>query len=360
MTEKQEIDAIVVDAHEDIAVNAFQYGRDVRKSALVTRREEIGTGVPAENGLCMVGLPEWLEGRVALVCGTLYAAPATRRRSGTGVYRNAEEAHRLGRQQLDLYHRLEDEEERITLVRDRSDLDAVVSSWESNEPRVGLLLLMEGADPIREPAEAEMWYEEGVRAVGLSWITASRYAGGNGEQGPLTDEGRDLLAVMASLGMILDVSHLAEDAFFEALDRYEGVVFASHANPRARVPGPRQLSDTMIRRLLERNGVIGVVPYNSFLKPDWSKGGPKQAVTLDDMVAAIDHICQISGDAQHVGIGSDFDGGFGAESTPVGIDTVADLRKVGVALGDFGYGQESVQRILSGNWLRLFSAELPG
>jgi membrane dipeptidase len=275
--------------------------------------------------------------------------------SGPQVYANAEEAHAFGQEQLDFYHRLAEQEERIALVGSLDALDEVLESWEGASPRVGIVPLMEGADPIREPAEAELWFERGVRLVGLSWKAGTRYAGGDAAPGPLTDLGRELLEVMADLGMILDVSHLAEESFYEAVDRFEGQVVATHANPRALVPTLRQLSDEMIRRLVERGGVIGIVPANAFLRPDWRT----TPATLDDVVAAIDHVCQVVGDAEHVGVGSDFDGGFGADDTPVALDTVADLGHIGLALGEAGYDEAHIEAVLGGNWLRVLRRTLP-
>lgn len=349
----------IVDAHEDIAWNTLVLGRDVRRSALETRRLEEDTDVPRRNGLCMVGLPEWLTGGVAIVFGTIFVSPVRRGIPKAHTYATAEEAHTLAQAQLDYYHRLADECDQIALVRNRADLDAVLTSWESETPQVGIVLLMEGADPVREPAEAEMWFERGLRLVGLSWAAGSRYAGGNAAPGRLTDAGSELLAVMADLGLIVDVSHLAEESFFEVLDRFDGWIVATHANPRARVPGPRQLSDEMIRRLAERDSVIGIVPYNLFLRPGWSKGDAKDAVTVADVAAAVDHVCQVVGDAARVGLGSDFDGGFGAESAPAEIDTVADLARIGPALGELGYGDEEIAAVLGGNWLRVLRAALP-
>jgi len=348
--------AMIVDAHEDIAWNVLALGRDVRRSALETRRLEVGTDAPERNGICMVGLPEWLEGNVALVFGTVYVAPSQRgRRTGPQVYTNAEEAHALGQKQLDVYHRLADRDERLALVGTQDELDRVLDSWEGESPTVGLVPLMEGADPIREPAEAEAWFERGIRLIGPSWKAGTRYAGGDASGGRLTDAGRELLDVMADLGMVLDVSHLAEASFYEAVGRFEGPVVATHANPRALVPGARQLSDEMIQRLAERDGVIGIVPANAFLRPDWRTTRP----TLDDVVAAVDHVCQVVGDAAHVGLGSDFDGGFGADDTPTELDTVADLKRVGPALTEAGYGEEHVAAILGGNWLRVLENALP-
>ena len=347
---------LIVDAHEDVAWNIVALGRDVRRSALETRRLEVGTEAPDRNGLCMVGLPEWLEGQVAVVFGTVYAAPARPGRDpDPQTYTDADEAHALGQQQLDAYHRLA-EEEQVTLVGSGDDLGDVLASWQGECPQVGIVPLMEGADPIREPAEVEYWFERGIRLVGLSWKAGTRYAGGDAAPGPLTDQGRELLKGMAALGMVLDVSHLAEESFFEAVGRFEGRVVATHANPRALVPGARQLSDEMIRRLAERDGVIGIVPATFFLRPDWQTAG----ATLADVTAAIDHVCQVVGDAAHVGLGSDFDGGFGADHTPPELNTVADLQHIEPALAEAGYAEEHIEAILSRNWLRVLEDALPG
>lgn len=350
---------LIVDAHEDVAWNAVVLGRDVCASALKTRHLEEYTDIPRHSGRCMVGLPEWLAGGVAVVFGTVFVAPARQGLPELHTYATPEEAHALGGAQLDFYHRLADRCDQIALVGNRVDLDSVLASWEGETPQVGIVPLMEGADPIREPTETESWFDRGVRLVGLSWAAGSRYAGGNDVPGPLTHAGRELLVAMADLGLILDVSHLAEEAFFEAVDRFEGRVVATHANPRARVPGPRQLSDGMIRRLADRNGVIGIVPYNRFLQPGWARGDAKDTVTVADVAAAVDHICQVVGDAAHVGLGSDFDGGFGAESAPAEIDTVADLGRIAPALGELGYNEKDIAAILGGNWLQVLRAALP-
>ncbi|MGD2147788.1 MAG: membrane dipeptidase, partial [Anaerolineae bacterium] len=179
---------LIVDAHEDIAWNMVVLGRDIRRSAMETRRLELGGEVPERNGICMVGLPELLQGKVAVVFGTVYAPPARRgTERGPHVYSTPAEAHVLGQEQLDVYHRLADEEEQIDLVGSLDDLEAVLERWSDGSPRVGIVPLMEGADPIREPSEAEMWFERGVRIVGLSWKAGTRYAGGDGSLGPLTD-----------------------------------------------------------------------------------------------------------------------------------------------------------------------------
>ncbi|TET49782.1 MAG: peptidase M19, partial [Anaerolineales bacterium] len=274
-------------------------------------------------------------------------------------YGTAEEAHTLGQAQLDYYHRLADESPRVRLISSHGDLEETLHTWEGENPQVGILPILEGADPIREPAEAEMWFERGLRGIGLAWRAGSRYAGGDGQPGRLTDSGRELLEVMANLGLMLDVSHLAEESLQEALDRFAGPIIASHSNPRARVEGPRQLSDEMIRRLAERGAVMGIVPFNPFLKNGWRKGDPRDGITAATVAGAIDHVCQVVGDDLHVGLGSDFDGGFGAESAPAGFDTIADLQRLGDALSEMGYGEEQIAAVLAGNWLRLLRESLP-
>jgi membrane dipeptidase len=355
---------LIVDAHEDIAWNALTFGRDPTRSALYHRRIEVGSNAVKFNGNCTLGLPEWLLGHVGVIFATLFSSPISFRQGewDTQVYANPEDAYRRAGEQLDFYARLAGEHELIELVADKGQLEAIVASWaddvDLSERRVGLVPLMEGAEPIRQPGEVEDWFERGVRVVGPAW-DATRYAGGTYTPGPLTDLGRELLEAMTDLGMILDLSHADEPAYLEALDRYEGTIIASHSNPRRFNPGRRGLSDEMIAHLIEREGVVGVVLYNSFLKPDHKRGEPKHTVTIDDVVTAIDHVCQLAGSALHVGIGSDFDGGFGVEDIPQGFDTVADLHLIGEALADRGYAPDDVAAVLGENWLRILRRGLP-
>lgn len=358
---------LIVDAHQDLAWNGLTYGRDYSRSALETRAAEAGGLAVHCNGNTLLGLPEYLRGQVAVVFGTLFAPPATNRTAAceTRGYGDAEEAHQLYAEQLDYYNRLSDEHERFRLIGSRGDLEAVLASWQDVDEsarRVGIVPLMEGADGIREPGEAAWWQERGVRVVGLAW-TGTRYAGGTGAPGPLTPEGRRLVSVLAELGLILDLAHASDEAYLEALDRFDGTVVCSHANVRALMKGfdrpERMLSDDMIVRLAEAGGVIGVVPYNRFLRAGWTTTSRREEVTLDDVIAHIDYICQLTGSARHVGVGSDFDGGFGVERVPAGLDTVADLQKLGPALAARGYSPADAEAILAENWLGVLRRGLP-
>lgn len=352
---------IIVDAHEDIAFNWLAGGRDWRRSALETRQEEAALAEKRRAGLVSTGLPESLAGGVAVICATLFTAPRSRRATpwDSLCYSDAQEAYALASAQLDYYERLADEHGQISLVFDEQQLDAVLATWDEGLPeaarQVGLVLLMENADPIIEPEQFEEWYERGVRIVGPAW-TASRYCGGTGQPGPLTDEGRELLEIMAEYNALLDLSHMAEEACREALDRYEGPVFASHSNPRRFCATDRHLDDGLIRQLAERDGVAGAVLYNRFLSNTWS--GPPR-LPLDTVLQVMDHVCQLTGNARHAGIGSDLDGGFGAESAPQEIDTVADLGLIGRGLAGRGYEADDVAAIMSGNMLRMLRRALP-
>jgi membrane dipeptidase len=359
-------DPIIIDGHQDIAWNYFNNRRDFRRSALEKRRHETDPVFVKRYGHCMVGLPEALEGRVALTNGTIFVSPTWCRMFPDEIilYDTPDEAYREGIRQLEYYHKLAESHEQIVLVQSQADLDTILTSWqdgkEPDEHLLGIVILMEGADPILEPEQVEEWYARGLRIVGPAW-TATRYSGGTKALGPLTDLGRELLAAMRKLNMILDLSHIAPEAAYEALERYDGPIIASHANPlRFRPDRPdRNLSDEIISLIAQRDGVIGVMPVNLFLVEGWSMGGRKDAADMNRFIAAIDHVCQLTGSARHVGIGTDFDGGFGSESAPVGFETVADLRKIGPALAERGYSSDDIEAILSGNFLRMLRAGLP-
>jgi membrane dipeptidase len=367
---------LIVDAHLDLAWNILTYGRDYTQSAAQTRALERGTPIPARNhGDCLLGWPDFQRGQVGLIFATLFAAP-WRGSEGdweTQVYQTGEDARRLYRQQVDLYYRLVDQHpDQFQLVFSKNDLRSVIHNWQPPAARipadqaegghpVGLVMSMEGAEGVLSVGDLEDWWRLGVRLIGPAWM-GTRYCGGTREPGPLTEEGKALLDGMASLNFVLDISHMDESAVLTALDRYPGRIIASHSNAAALLKGidsNRHLSNTVISRLVERAGVIGVVPFNSFLRAGWRHPDGKHMVTLQAVVAQIDHICQIAGSAQHVGFGTDFDGGFGCQATPVEIDTIADLQKIAPLLSERGYSAQDIEAILGQNWLRVLQEVLP-
>ncbi len=343
---------LIVDAHEDLAYNALSLGRDPRLSAQAVRALEPDK---PQNGLATVGLPDFLAGNIRIVFGTIYVSPVGGSNTPGKTYTTPEEADALAQEQL-TYYALLAGDSRIKLITDRQDLHSVV---EATKPQLGIVLLMEGADPIIEPADAVKWFDAGVRIIGPAW-SQTRYCVGTGKPGPLTELGKALMREMSAAGFILDTSHMAEESFFQALDLFEGTVIASHSNTRQYVPTDRQLSDEMIRALVARDGVIGAVFYNQFLKYQWRQSGAVKAeVTFQTVIDHMKHICDLAGSTRHCGIGTDFDGGFGSESTPSEIDTAADLQKFGDALARAGFTDDDIRGIMGGNWLRILERALP-
>ncbi|MEL6151537.1 MAG: membrane dipeptidase [Chloroflexota bacterium] len=356
---------ILVDAHQDIAYNAFAFNRDYTLPAYKKRRLEPYTDPRTGPGRPTLGLPDSLLGRVAVAFATIFVAPAGGGLFADGVepvYADARQASTHGLRQLDFYERLTGEHEQVRIIHSARDLDEVLATWADGTPYAqrtqGLILLMEGADPIREPKQFEEWYERGVRAVGPAWSNGTRYAAGNREDGPLTSYGFELLEVLADARAVLDTSHLAEQAFFHAVERYEGPIIASHSNPRRFRESMRNLSDRQIQMLAERDGVMGIVTYNLFLNKTWRAGEGRLPFTI--VLDAIDHVCQITGSAAHVGIGSDLDGGFGVESVPHGIETSGDLWWITTGLRKRGYTEADIEAIAGGNFLRKLRESLPG
>lgn len=355
---------IIVDAHQDIAYNHLVFGREFRRAAWTTRRSEDNSREMVKwRGVASNGLPDAILGRVAITFGTLFISPAWSKFARPNfAYETPEQAYRFASQELDYYHRLSDEDRRVRLIQTQRDLDEVLATWGPDtgieDHQFGIMVSMEGADPLRDPHQLDEWYERGLRAIGPAW-SETRYAGGTGRPGPLTDLGHELLEAMAERQMLLDLSHLTDEGYLEAVDRYEGPIIASHSNPRHFVDSGRMLSDKMIERLVERDGVIGIVPLNQFLKKGWVYGDRRDSVTLDTVTGAIDYVCQLTGSARYVGIGSDIDGGFGAESLPWGMDTVTDLWQINDGLARRGYTDEDIRAILGGNFLRKMRACLP-
>jgi len=361
---------LIIDSHQDIAWNILTYGRDYTRSVSETRQTEAETTTPERNGDSTTGWPEYQRGQVAVIFATLYVTPAKKKELGDAVlYTDYNTAHRLYREQVDVYRKLTDlHPDKFRLIYSTPELDSVIEHWSkpSNDDEghpVGLIYLMEGADGIRSPHELSEWWDLGLRMIGLAWA-GTRYSGGTGEPGPLTDEGRQLISAMADYNFILDLSHMDVAAAVESLDRYEGPVMATHANCAALMKGSdsnRHIPNHVIRGLIERDGVIGVIPFNNFLKVGWlrTNGSRREEVPLDVLIEHIDHICQLAGNASHVGIGSDFDGGFGLQSIPPELDTIADLQIIASRLIARGYSEADTANVLGGNWLRFLRRNLP-
>lgn len=361
---------LLVDGHQDLAYNILSFGRDYTRPVKQTRRLEINTQTPQQNGDTLLGWSEYQQGRVAVIFATLFAAPERRKLGDwdTQSYADIGEAFQRYSAQLDAYHALADAApQKFRLLQTRASLVSHLAEWEAvfseeiGELPVGLVILMENAEGVRHPDELAEWWARGVRVIGPAW-SGTRYCGGTHEPGPLTRDGYLLLDGMAEFGLVLDLSHMDEEAVLQSLDYFPGQIIASHSNALALMKNAdtnRHLSDRVISGILERNGVIGIVPANGFLLPGWKDLGGRAAVSLELIIAQIDYVCQMAGDGLHVAIGSDYDGGFGVQSVPADIDTIADLHKLVPLLQNKGYSDNDITAIFNGNWVRILLENLP-
>jgi len=349
---------LIIDAHLDLAWNALQWNRNLQSSVYTIRTQESHLS-GAGRGQGTVALPEMRIGRVALSFATLLA-----RSTGHAIqnldYSSPLQAYSAAQGQRAYYKALNEAGE-VRLISNIHELDEHMAAWhlwESDpnlaQPLPGLVISMESADPILLPEQLSAWKDAGVRIIGPAHYGAGRCAGGTSTELGLTPIGIEILHEMERLGILLDLTHLSDKAFWEALDHFDGTVLASHNNCRALVPHQRQFDDEQIRAIIGRAGVIGVACDNWMIQPGWVRGAKEnERVSLKHVVDHIDHICQLAGNSQHAAIGSDLDGGFGREQSPVDLDTIADLQKIAGILTERGYGGGDVAAIMHGNWLRL-------
>lgn len=298
-----------------------------------------------------VSLPELRAGGVDLVLATVYTEPTGKPNGEAWQYPSSDDldaAEAVGLQQLMIYEQLEAEGE-ITIVRARHDLTR-------DGPLPKIVLLMEGADPIRSPEHLPMWFERGLRVIGLTWALGTRYAGGNATRpGPLTTLGIEMVQAMNELGMVHDVSHLADDAFDGVLAHATSPVVATHSNCRSLLDAKNQrhLTDDQIARLIQRDAVIGLNLFSKFLVRDGR-------ATIDDCLAHVEYVCSIAGDRRHVGLGSDMDGGFGPRDLPNGLEHPTHLGALVDALDQRGWSADDVAGFMHGNWRAILDRALPG
>lgn len=346
----------LVDSHLDLAENVTLFGHDLTLSVAERRAIEKRTARQAT-----VSLPELERGGIAVVCttvtaGFLAADVGADFEPRSALYHTPEEAEAQALTQIELYESW-DRQGRARLLKSVNDLEHHLQLWQ-NDCKPGLVMLMEGADPIVSVRDLPRWWQRGLRMIGLTFGDTkygTGVAGGSStfKPGGLTAEGFELLGRMAELGFIWDISHLTEEGIWQGLDLKFPRVCASHANAQALTPTNRHLSDDVIRAVAGRNGVIGLVLYNGFLEPRW-KQDKSITVTLNEHLRRhANHIANLSS-WNHVGIGSDLDGGLGLEESPLEIDTVADLYKVGAVVP-----AEVREAVLSTNWLNFLRASLP-
>lgn len=347
---------LIFDAHLDLSMNALEWNRDLTRPVAEIRRREEGRTDKVDRAKGTVSLPEMRRGQVGLCVATLIARYVKPENPLPG-WHSPEIAWAQTQGQLAWYRAMEEAGE-LVQIGDAAALERHARLWHDAPPDrapIGYVLSLEGADSILTPAHLERAYAQGLRAVGPAHYGPGTYAYGTHASAPLGPRGRELLAEMDRLGIILDATHLCDEAFWQALDCFRGPLWASHSNCRALVPDQRQFDDRQIKALIERGAVIGAALDAWMMVPGWIRGKttPDEAgVKMAHMLDHIEHVCQLAGDARHAAVGTDLDGGYGREQSPADLDTIADLQRLPDMLRARGYSEADVALILHGNWIR--------
>ena len=347
----------IIDAHLDLAMNAMEWNRDLRSSVSEIRDREKNLTDKPDRGKGVVTFSELRKGNIGLVVATQIAR-FVKRDSMIPGWNSPEQAWAQTQGQLAWYKAMEEDGE-LVQIKNLRELEKHLLVWNDGSPNenkpIGYILSLEGADSIVTVNHLDRAYEYGLRAVGPGHYGPGRYAQGTNATGGIGQPGRELLKKMESLNIILDATHLCDDSFWEAMNHFNGHVWASHNNCRALVDHNRQFSDEQIKELISRGAVIGGVMDAWMMVPGWVRGESTpegMSCNLEVLIDHMDHICQIAGNANHIAIGSDLDGAFGKEQSPYDIETIADLQKIAVLLQKRGYKTEDIEKVMHGNWLR--------
>lgn len=357
---------LIFDAHLDLAMNAIEWNRDLTRSLAEVRQKEAHLRDKPDRGRGTVCLPEMRRGRVGMCVATQLARLEHDAYSPVFGWRSPAQAWAMTQAQLAWYRAMEEAGEMIA-IRDAAMLDAHVARWEAADEAgtaslpIGYVRSLEGADSLITVAHLERARTDGLVAIGPAHYGPGVYAQGTSTEGPFPARGLELLREIERLGLILDVTHLSDACFWQAMELFGGRMWASHHNVRALVPHQRQMGDEMFRALVARGGVVGVALDAWMIVPGWERGKttPQSAgLWLEKIVEHIDHYCQLAGNAWHVGIGSDLDGAFGNEQTPQDVDSIADLQRLPALLVARGFSDAESEAVLSGNFLRVLRAAL--
>lgn len=348
-----------IDAHLDMAMNALEWNRDLTLPVQEIRDREAGMTDKLDRAKGVVSLPALREGKIGLVVATQIARYVAKDSDLPG-WHSPEQAWAQSQGQL-AYYKVMEERGEMVQITDLAGLDKHVQLWEDESiidatKPVGFILSLEGADSMVDLSFVEKAYGMGLRAMGPAHYGPGRYAPGTGMSGPLTAAGVELIKELDRLGIILDITHLTDVGFQQAMDLFKGPVWASHHNCRAIVDHQRQLTDDQIKQLIERDAVIGGSLDVWMIVPNWVRGKSdpfKDGAPLERIIDHYDHICQLAGNANHIAIGSDLDGMFGKEQSPYDLETIADLNNLEDLLAKRGYSQEDIKKVMHGNWLRL-------
>ena len=343
----------IFDCHLDLSMNATEWNRDLTLPIGKIRELEKDLFDKPDRGNATVCLPELIKGNIGLCVATLISRYVKPNNPLPG-WNSPEQAWAHAQGQLAWYRTMEDKGEMVQ-ISDVKSLVKHIEKWNNNSiKKIGYILSLEGADSIINIDYLHNLYDEGLRAIGPAHYGPGTYAFGTGSSGGIGKKGKELLKEIEKLNLILDVTHLCDQSFWETLDNYNGNLWASHSNTRTIVPDERQFSDDQIKELIKREAVIGMAFDAWMMIPNWERGisNPVQKkLLIENIVDHIDHICQLTGSSNHIGLGSDLDGGFGKEQCPSDLDTIADLQKLDGILKKRGYSDDDINKIFNENFI---------
>ena len=342
----------IVDAHLDLSMNALEWNRDLRSSITEINAREKDLSDKPDRGQATVSLGELRKGNIGLVVATQIARYVERNSSLPG-WNSPEQAWAQTQGQLAYYKALERSQD-LRPIRNLPELYTHLEMWPKDKHTIGYILSLEGADSIVSLEYLEIAHESGLRALGPAHYGPGRYAQGTNATGGIGPQGRELLQKMQELNIILDATHLCDASFEEAMEHFSGHVWASHHNCRALVDHNRQFSDAQFSELIRRGAVIGMPLDAWMMVPNWERGKStpvSMGVNLNTMIDHLTHICELAGNTNHVGLGTDLDGGFGKEQCPYDLETIADLQKIPDLLMARGFSSDDIKKICHQNWL---------
>ncbi len=344
----------IFDAHLDLSMNAMEWNRDLTWSVVDIRKSEEGMTDKPDRGKNTVSFEAMRKGNVG-ICVATQIARYVKKENRLPGWNSPQQAWAQTQGQLAWYKAME-EIGALSQITNLQELDAQLKRWETQKDSspIGYILSLEGADSILTIEHLERSYEQGLRAIGPAHYGPGTYAHGTDSVGGIGHKGKALLKEIERLNIILDATHLCDESFWETMKLYTGPVWASHNLCRKFVPHNRQFSDGQLKELIARKGVIGMALDAWMMVPNWVRGKSTpeaMEVSLNQIIANIDHICELSGNSLHVGIGTDLDGGFGKEQGPVDVDTIADLQKIPGLLAARGYSPEDIDNIMHRNFL---------
>lgn len=363
--------AIVIDTHADTPQRFLEGGYDIASTD------------PSDLG--QISLDKARRGGLGAEFFSIWVEPGTNR----GHY---------ARQTFDLidsvYEQAARHPDRMMMAFSVADIERA-----HREHKLASLMGIEGGHSIENDIHLlRDYYRLGVRYMTLSWSNTNEWADSSGDiddpsvqhHNGLTDFGKQVVLEMNRLGMMVDISHVADKTFWDAIATSKAPVIASHSSARALVDAPRNMTDDMLRAVAKNGGVVQVNFFSGFDDENFWNAAKAQAKDRDAatkkyfdelkaegktptfvdedridrewlakiprppfkvLIDQIDHIAKVAG-VDHVGLGSDFDGVSGA--TPQGIDSAADLAKITQGLLDRGYSADDIRKILGGNLLRVF------